>query len=354
MTEVTGVPSEVGELAARFLADAATVDAADTIPEDHLRGLADAGLYGVFAPADAGGLGLEYLDVCSVIEELASACLASTFVWIQHLGLLAALLDPATPAALRTALLPGAIRGEVKGGVALAGLLPGPPRLTARPAAGGWVLDGQAPWVSGWGIVNLLRTVARGPHDTAVTLLVDAEEQPGLVAARQRLAAVNASVTVRLSFTGLFVPDSRVVGQQPFDPARHQSEGLRPNGSLALGVARRCCALIGPSLLDDELRECRAELNAADLGAPGTNTAGTNTAGADAAGADAAGGDAMPAARARAAELAVRAAHVLAVRRGSASALAGDPAERLTREASFLLVFASRPAIKNALLDRLG
>jgi hypothetical protein len=33
---------------------------------------------------------------------------------------------------------------------------------------------------------------------------------------------------------------------------------------------------------------------------------------------------------------------------------AGDPAERLTREAAFLLVFGSRPAIKDALLDRLS
>jgi alkylation response protein AidB-like acyl-CoA dehydrogenase len=329
MTGAAELSAEIRELAARFLADAEAVDAADAVPEDHLRGLAGAGLYGIFAPAAAGGLGLAYLDVCSVIEELASACLASTFVWIQHLRLLGALLDPATPAALRTALLPGAIRGEVRGGLALAGLLPGPPRLTAQPAEGGWVLDGQAPWVSGWGLVSLLLTVARGPQDTAVTVLVDAKEQPGLVAARQRLTAANASVTVRLSFTSLFVPDSRVVGQQPYDPVRQQAEGLRANGSLALGVARRCCALIGPSALDDELRDCRAEL-------------------------DAAGTDTMPAARARASELAVRAAHVLAVRRGSTSALAGDPAERLTREAAFLLVFGSRPAIKNALLHRLS
>ena len=43
---------------------------------------------------------------------------------------------------------------------------------------------------------------------------------------------------------------------------------------------------------------------------------------------------------------------VLAVRRGSRSALAGDDAERLAREAGFLLVFGSRPAIKDALLGR--
>jgi alkylation response protein AidB-like acyl-CoA dehydrogenase len=331
MYPMTGsdVPARIHDLAARFLADAAAVDAADTIPGDHLRGLAEAGLYGIFAPPEAGGLGLGYPEVCLVVEELAAACLASTFVWAQHLRLLGAMLDPATPAALREALLPGVIRGEVRGGVALAGLLPGPPRLRARPVAGGWLVDGDAPWVSGWGIVDLLVVVARGPDETAVTLLAEAREQPGLTAQRQRLAAANASATVRLSCAGLFVPDGRLVGQQPYDPVQVQSEGLRVNGSFALGVARRCCALIGPSALDDELSSCRAEL-------------------------DAAGTAAMPAARARASEFAVRAAHVLAVRRGSASALAGDPADRLLREADFLLVFGSRPAIKEALLDRLG
>jgi alkylation response protein AidB-like acyl-CoA dehydrogenase len=320
------VSAGIRDLAARFLADAAAVDAADTIPEAHLRGLADAGLYGIFAPVEAGGLGLD-AEVALVIEELAAACLASTFVWLQHLRLLGAMLDPDTPAALREALLPAVVRGEVRGGVALAGLLPGPPRLTARPVDGGWLLDGEAPWVSGWGIVDLLVVVARGPEDTAVTLLADAREQQGLTAARQRLGAVNASATVQLSFAGLFVPDGRLVGQKPYDPVSAQSEGLRGNGSLALGVGRRCCALIGPSPLDDELDACRAELDKADTAA-------------------------MPAARARASEFAVRAADVLAVRRGSRSALAGDDAERLAREAGFLLVFGSRPAIKDALLDR--
>jgi alkylation response protein AidB-like acyl-CoA dehydrogenase len=322
------LPAAIQGLAARFRADAAAVDAADTVPEEHLRGLADAGLYGIFAPAEAGGLGLGP-EVPLVIEELASACLASTFVWLQHLRLLGAMLDPGTPAVLREALLPAVVRGEVRGGVALAGLLPGPPRLTARPADGGWLLDGEAPWVSGWGIVDLLVVVGRGPGDTAVTLLMDARQQRGLGAARQRLAAANASATVQLSFDGVFVPDGRLVSQAPYDPVAAQSEGLRGNGSLALGVGRRCCALIGPSPLDDELDACRADLDAADTAA-------------------------MPAARARASEFAARAAHYLAVRRGSRSALAGDDAERLAREAGFLLVFGSRPAIKDALLGRLA
>jgi alkylation response protein AidB-like acyl-CoA dehydrogenase len=329
MTGESGPRDGVRELAARFLADAATVDATGVLPAAHLSGLASAGFYGIFAPAEAGGLGLSYPDVCSVVEELASGCLASTFVWIQHFGPLRALLDPGTPEALRSALLPGAINGEVRGGVALAGLLPGPPRLSAVPAPGGWRLEGTAPWVSGWGHVSVLLVAARGPDESSVVrFLIDAVPQPGLDAQPLRLVAADASATVKLTFSGLMVPADRCMGQQPFDPVRQQAEGLRSNGSLALGVTRRCCALLGPSALDGELDRCRAELDAADTGA-------------------------MPHARAHASELAVRAAHVLAVSRGSRSALAGDDADRLTREAALLLVFASRPAIKQDLLTRL-
>jgi alkylation response protein AidB-like acyl-CoA dehydrogenase len=324
MTEASSVPAAVRTLAERFWADAGSVDAAGELPAAHLRGLAGAGLYGIFAPVELGGLGLDYAQACAAVEELASGCLASTFVLIQHFGLLATLLDESTPEPLRASLLGPAIRGEARGGIALAGLLPGPPRLTARPAPGGWLLDGHAPWVTGWGHIEFVVVAARGPADSVVTVLVDAGPQPGLTAERQRLAAVHASATVRLGFDGLFVPDARYIGQRPFDPVRQQSERLRLNGSLALGTARRCCTLIGPSALDDELTRTRDRLDTAST-------------------------EAMPAARASASELAVRAAHALAVHRGSAAALAGDDAERLAREAAFLLVFGSRPAIKEAL-----
>src|SRR5579875_2367311 len=79
-------------LAARLLRDAPAVDASGTLPAGHLDGLAEAGLYGIFAPPAAGGLGLATGAVYAAVEELASACLATTFVWIQHFGLVAALL----------------------------------------------------------------------------------------------------------------------------------------------------------------------------------------------------------------------------------------------------------------------
>ena len=102
----------------------------------------------------------------------------------------------------------------------------------------------------------------------------------------------------------------------------------------ALGVALRCCRLLGPSPLDDELDACRSHL--------------------DGALADSAGVVAMAEARAAASELALRAAAALTVRDGSRSITVAQHPQRLVREALFLLVFGSRPGIKSALLHQLG
>ena len=313
--------------------EAMRVDGLDVLPVAQLDALAAAGLYGASVPVQAGGFGLSLGATCAVTEELASGCLTTTFVWLQHRGLAMTLAAEHTPAAQRDQWLGPVCRGQVRGGIALAGIIPGPPLLRARPSDGGWQLDGEAPWVTGWGLIDLLLVQARGPQDSTVTVILDAAAQPGLTVTRQRLVAVNASVTVRLGFDGVGVPAERFVSQVPFDPA----EGLRPdrmriNGSLALGLVSRCCRLLGPGPLDAELAACRERLDQAIT--------------ADA--------TAMAQARADASELAVRATAALAVRDGSRSVTVDQHPQRLAREALFLLVFGSRPGIKSALLRRFG
>jgi alkylation response protein AidB-like acyl-CoA dehydrogenase len=302
-------------------------DVADSVPVDNLDALAAAGFYGIFAPPEAGGLGADVAQMCMVVERLAAGCLATTFIWIQHFGLLGSLLG--APEQLRGEWLAAASRGERRGGIAFGGLLPGPPLLTAQPQGEGWQLDGVAPWVTGWGRIDTLHVAARGPDDTIVHAAIDAVEGHGLSISRQRLVAVDATNTVRVEFGGVEVPAGRVMRVAPFDPAASGGTSLRLNGSLALGVARRCCALIGPSRLDAELDECRRELDEAD----------------------AAG---MARARARASAFAVHAGAALIAFDGSRSILRGEHGQRLSREAAFLLVFGSRPEIRAGLLGQLG
>jgi alkylation response protein AidB-like acyl-CoA dehydrogenase len=316
-------------IAEEVLFPAATAtDAADLVPRANLDALAAAGLYGMAVPVDEGGLDLDLAMQYRVVETLASGCLTTTFVWLQHRNPTRALVATRN-AALRDTWLAPLAAGERRAGIALAGNRPGPPLLRAARASGATVLTGTAPWVSGWGLVDVLLVTARD-GDTVVTVLVDAREAEGLRSERLRLVAADASGTVTLRFDDHRVPAERVVGDEPHaDVLDRDATGLRMNGSLALGLIDRCCRLQGASPLDDELRAVRGALDAATT-------------------------DELPGARAAACELALRASVALAVARGSRSVLAGDHAERLVREALFLQVFGSRPPIKASLLRRWG
>jgi len=332
------VPDDDGHAAlgtARRLADdvlfpaAARTDAADAVPRAQLDRLADAGLYGLAGPAEHGGLGAGPATVRSVVEVLAGGCLTTTFVWAQHHGLVRA-LAAAPPSPERDRWLRDLCAGRRRAGLALGGLLPGEPRLRAEPAGDGWLVDGTSPWVSGWGLVDVVYLAARGPGDRLVWLIVDAVEGGGLTVHRHRLVAVDASVTVTADFAGVAVPGNRLVAVEAYRPDRyHAPDVLRQNGFLALGVAGRCCRLLGPTPFDAELTACRDRLRSA-------------------------AGPGIPAARAAASDLALRAAAALVVDRGSRAAVRGADPERLAREALFLLVFGTRPAIRAALLTRLG
>lgn len=302
----------------------------DLVPAENFEVLAGAGLYGLSAPVAEGGLGLSYDDTCEVAEELAGSCATTAFLWLQHLRLLGAMLDPGSEPTLVSCHRSDVVSGKAKGGVVLTGLMPGPVRLLATRDEQGWAIRGQAPWFSGWGALDLVVIVARAEDATTVSFLVHAQLLEGARLTHLPLSALRGTRTVRLDFDGLRLPRESLLSQEPPGNTEESPLRLRLNGSLPLGLARRCCAMAGPSLLDSELAAARANLREAVTMAQ------------------------VAEARAVASELAVRAAQYLAVQRGSRSAVTGETAERLLREASLLLVFGSRPAIRDALLARLG
>ena len=308
---------------------ALATDASDLLPVSHLDLLAREGFYGIAGPVDAGGSNLDPTTTTSVVEALASGCLTTAFVWLQHRNPVRAVAASDAPG-LRDAWLAALCRGERRAGIALAGNRPGPPILRASSTAhGDVVLDGEAPWVSGWGRIDVILVTARD-GDRVVSVLVDANESPTLLAERLHLVGANASGTVTLRFHDHVVSAERVVGTEPHaDVLARDATGLQLNGSLALGVVDRCCRLMGPSAFDDQLVAVRGSLE------------------------DATPED-LPAARAAASVLAVRATAALTVAHGSRSILTDQHPQRLAREAQFLLVFGSRPLIKGELLRRLA
>lgn len=332
-------PTETDELlaSARRLADevlfprAVETDQADLVPVDRLDAMAAAGMYGLTGPSEAGGLEAAPEIIDQVVEVLAGGCLTTTFVCMQHHGVVST-VAASTPA-VRDEWLAGMCGGTTRSGVAFAGLRrPGPPVMTVREEPAGYVLDGYAPWVTGWGRVDVVHVAARDAAGDVLWFLVDAVEREGLRAEPLRLAAVNASGTVTLHVDGLHVPHERLTRSESFDDWRLRDAGsLRRNGSLSLGIAERAADLLAETtdlapVLCEEIDAARRNL-------------------------DGAGIQEMAGARAEASRLALRAASVLVTAGGGRSILVDQHAQRLAREALFLLVFGQTPAIKAAQLS---
>jgi len=316
---------------ARALADdvlfptALATDAADAVPVRLFDAIADAGLYGLVAPAELGGIGADSAETMAVVEALASGCLTTTFVWAQHNSALRALVASKNEA-LREWIRPLA-RGERRAGLALGGALSGTPQVIARETEGGWVFDGSASFVSGWGRVDVIHSAARTGDGRLVWALLDARESGTLRAERLHLVALNATSTVRVDFREHLVPRERVTAIEPFLRGPTAPPTIRGHAAFALGVADRCRRLLGPSALDADLDRVRAQLDRLD---PAT----------------------IEADRAEAAHLAMRAALALVVKTGSRSLLLSEHAQRLAREALFMVVYALRPGSRDWLLER--
>src|SRR5499427_4234563 len=77
----------------RIAPHAARYDEAETYPEDSIRALVEAGLYGIWVPEQYGGTDMGCLALSLVTEEIAAACAATATQYLdQPLGGLPILL----------------------------------------------------------------------------------------------------------------------------------------------------------------------------------------------------------------------------------------------------------------------
>lgn len=333
MTDVTDLVARARAIADEVLFPAAAeVDATGVVPPSHFDLLAAEGFYGISVD---DSLGLP--ESVAILEAFAGGCLSTMFTWVQHLGLARGIYATSNEP-LRERYLDELATGRIRGGVAYAGVIPPQPKTRAKRVDGGYVYNGEAPFVSGWGIVDLLQLAGRD-GDTIVSSVIDAVAAPGLSVEPLRLMAAQATATVKLTFDGYFVPDERIYATVSYDDfIAGNAFGSRLNGCAPLGVAERAARLIeeaGQGAVADRLRK--------EIGDARDRLDGGLIDQAS-----------MPAARAAASELAYRSAGALVAATGSRGILAGNHAQRLVREATFLLVAAGRPEIKAGLLATFG
>lgn len=350
--------SAAWRIADDLLAPAAeATDRAALVPRDHFEALADAGLMGLSAPTGLGGTGSSPATVRAVFEALAGGCGATFFTWVQHHAPVRALVASANEGA-RHRWLGRLCRGDVLGGVAFAYLRrPGPPAVRATPVAGGgYRVNGEAPWVTGWGLIDVLAVSAATADGRVVTFLTP-PDAPGLSPSRPLdLSVLGATGTVRLRFDDLVVPSEAVVTDVTLAAWReHDAVAVAQPQPAAFGIAERCLRLLDAAGLPDadsravgslaaEVSRCRSHGYAlADEKLSGKDPAALDTQLAD-----------LVAARAWSLELAARTAHALVVVSGGRAMHRDHPAQRLAREAAFYLVQAQTPSLLQAELRLLA
>ena len=296
------------------------VDASGVVPSLQLDLVRDAGFHGLFTPVEFGGLGASPETQWAVHESLSGGCLTTSFVWAQHAGPSKAAIETTGP--MRQRWAEALATGESRGGVAFAHLnRPGTPVLLAEPRAGGWEFSGSAPFVTGWGHIDVVLTAARH-NDSVVWAMLDAQDCETISSRRLTLAAIDSAVTVELSFDKHPVAEASVISVENFaEWTDRYRKGLRANGSNPLGVAARAAKLLGPSLLDGQLIDARDRINAATV-------------------------EELPAARALLGDLCVRATSALIANVGGSALFMEQQAQRLARESLFLLVQGQTPEIK--------
>ena len=331
------------ELAADLLApNAADVDTS-TVPRSHLDALGRAGLLGLGAPVADGGSAAPPRLQRRIAETLAGADAATWFVGAQHHGPVRLLADSEAPA--RADLLPRLARGELLAGTAFAHLRRWPDRpVEAERVGGGWRFSGVAPWYTGWELNDVFSLGGATADGEVVYGIVPARPQDGLAASEPlRLAAMTATRTVRLRFDGLFVPDSHVVARVPVDRWLHtdRRNTVMPNpaafGLVATAVRRlrevaEQTGLVPAGRAADRFAERLEHLRER------TDRLFDDVPPDDQ-------HDVRLATRAQVGTLLVDATTALVVAGGGRSMTLTDPAQRLAREAAFLLVQAqTRPA----------
>jgi len=342
-----------------FLAAQAT-DRAALVPSTNIESLRDAGLLGLQGPVSVpGGLGASHATARPVFEAVAGGCGATAFVWAQHHGAVRRVAGGDGPA--RDTWLPRLCDGSTLAGIGFAYLRrPGPPAVRAERTVHGWRIDGEAPWITGWGLIDVLVVMARADEGTVVTAIVD---QPGEQAALhagtpQALAVMGATGTVALGFDGLEVSDRDVVGVQTDDGWRRRDRaGSALPPAAPLGIADRAISL---------LRERRSDQGASTVARSLTGELDERRTAADVvaegiAGSMAGGGaidDDLVAAgaieRDRGLDLARRVTDALVAASGGGAISLEHPAQRLSREATFYLIQAQTADLRAASLARSG
>jgi alkylation response protein AidB-like acyl-CoA dehydrogenase len=329
-------------------------------PGLQFQALQEAGLLGWVIPPRWGGTPFLQPELIASYVRLAQSCLTTAFVLTQRNAACQRLADSSNDA-LKDRWLPGLARGEFFATVGISHLSTSrqhlrQPAVTVDCQHGGYLLNGEVPWVTGAQRAQLVVT-GGVTADGQQLLLAVPTSAPGVrCGPSARLLALGASQTSSMTLHDVAVDAGCLVaGPAPAVMKTGTTGGAGSLGTsaLALGLARSTLAhLAREALCRPELGPIHAplEAEAALLFTDLMRAAG---------GGPAQGGAAEPslsfeALRSRANSLVLRSAQALLSASKGAGFIAGHFAHRAVREAHFFLVWSCPQPVVAAYLRELA
>lgn len=235
-----------GEIAPR----AAEMDEKAFIPEEIIGQMRELGIFGAGISTEYGGLGLDAVTYCGIIEELSQVCAGVAIMLGVHNSVAAYPLMKFGSETQKRKFLPGLAAGEI-GAFCLsephAGSDAGSISTAAKRDGDHYVLKGQKVFVTNGKIARYYLVMAR--TDTEVrpqykgisAFLVDRQESPGLVLGRKEdKMGLLASDTMEIFFEDCRVPVASRIGEEGegFKIAMSSLDNGRIGvGSQAVGIA---------------------------------------------------------------------------------------------------------------------
>lgn len=200
---------------------AAHTDKTNAFPPEMWKKLGDAGLLGITADEDVGGLALGYQAHCIVMEELSRASGSIALSYAAHSQLCVNQLQLNGSPEQKAKYLPDLIAGTSVGALAMSESGAGSDvvsmRTTAKEVEGGYVINGPKMWITNGPDANVIVVYAKTEPDKGskgITAFIVQTDYKGFSCARKLdKMGMRGSNTGELNFDNVFVPKENVLGK---------------------------------------------------------------------------------------------------------------------------------------------
>ena len=230
---------------------AAKTDQSEQYPMPVVQALTGAGFMGMTLPVELGGLGLSYLDVALVVEEMAHCCGVSARITVEgNMGAVGAILAYGSEAQKKTAAQhilsgdkPAICITEPGAGSAATDMT-----TTAVWNGKSWVLNGIKHWITGGGISKLhlifARVIKEGEYKGIGGFIAFLGESGLEIGNREPAMGLRGMPETEVHLRDLHLPQDRLL--KPFDDVSRGFSGLMDAynaqrvgaAAVALGIAR--------------------------------------------------------------------------------------------------------------------